>query len=193
MRRIILAAVAAFMLFSLFACSNPSAPEPDRCRVCDYIPSHAPCLVNLHTGEVGEIYLYEPHYSLVGEIAEEQRGGYFCFLSIAGLRGYLNASVPEAHVTVPSEVEKYDEQYFCTSCRELLAEYTDDGYVLADLRNPDTPTIYPVEDGTSFEVRCYTVTVTKTEDKELDISVLGSIPDMDQSVRGAARKISVGR
>ena len=176
MRRIILAAVAVIMLFSLVACSNQSAPESDRCRVCDYIPSHAPCLVNLHTGEVGEINLYEPHSSLVGEIAEEQRGGYFCFMSVAGLRGYLNASIPEAHVTVLSEVEKYDEQYFCTYCRELLAEYTDDGYVLADLRNPDTPTIYPVEDGTSFEVRCYTVTVTKTEDKELDISVLGSIP-----------------
>jgi capsular polysaccharide biosynthesis protein len=37
--------------------------------------------------------------------------------------------------------------------------------------------------------------VQSTEDleKRYDISVLGSIPDMDQSVRGAARKISVGR
>ena len=117
MRRVIFAAVAVIMLFSLVACSNQSAPEPDWCRVCNYIPSHAPCLVNLNTGEVGEIYLYEPHYSLVGEIAEKQRGGYFCFMSIAGLHGYLNASTPEAHVTVPSKVEKYDEQYFRSSCR----------------------------------------------------------------------------
>ena len=37
--------------------------------------------------------------------------------------------------------------------------------------------------------------VQSTEDleKRYDLSVLGSIPDMDQSVRGAARKISVGR
>ena len=75
-----------------------------------------------------------------------------------------------------SEVEKYDEQYFCSSCRELLAEYKGNGYVLADLRNPDTPTIYPVKAGTEFEVRCYTVSVTETEEKELDITVLGSIP-----------------
>ena len=59
---------------------------------------------------------------------------------------------------------------------ELLAEYKGDGYVLADLRNPDTPTIYPVKAGTEFEVRCYTVSVTETEEKELDITVLGSIP-----------------
>lgn len=81
------------LLFSMTACSGVSAPEPDRCSVCDYIPSHAPCLVNLNTGEVGEIALYEPHHTLVGEIAEEQRGGYFCFMSVAGLQGYLDACV----------------------------------------------------------------------------------------------------
>ena len=49
-------------------------------------------------------------------------------------------------------------------------------FVLADLRNQETPTIYPVEDGTEFEVRCYTVVVSKTDEGELDIAVLGSIP-----------------
>ena len=176
MRRIIPAAVAVFMLLSLFACSNQNAPEPERCRVCDYIPSHAPCLVNLHTGEVDEIALYQPHHSLVGEIAEEQRGGYFSFMSVAGLRGYLDACVPEAHVTVPSEIKKYDEQYFCASCRELLAEYSGDGFVLADLKEPSVPVLFPVYDGSVFEVRCYTVTVTVTEDKNLDICIIGSIP-----------------
>ena len=102
MRRIILAFMTMVLLFSMTACSGVNAPEPDRCSVCDYIPSHAPCLVNLNTGEVGEIALYEPHRTLVGEIAEEQRGGYFSFMSVAGLRGYLDACVPEAHVTVPS-------------------------------------------------------------------------------------------
>ena len=105
------------LLFSMTACSGVSAPEPDRCSICDYIPSHAPCLVKLNTGEVGEFALYEPHYTLVGEIAEEQRGGYFSFMYVAGLRGYLDACVPEAHVTVPDGVEKYEEKYFCSTCR----------------------------------------------------------------------------
>lgn len=89
---------------------------------------------------------------------------------------YIGTEGVHAHVTVSSEVEKYDEQYFCSSCRELLAEYKGNGYVLADLRNLDTPTIYPVKAGTKFEVRCYTVSVTETKEKELDITVLGSIP-----------------
>ena len=176
MRRIILAFMTTVLLFSMTACSGISAPEPDRCSLCDYIPSHAPCLVNLNTGEVGEIALYEPHHTLVGEIAEEQRGGYFSFMSVAGLRGYLDACVPEAHITVPNEVEKYEEKYFCSSCRKLLKEYSHCGFVLADLRNPETPTVYPVEAGTEFEVRCYTVVITETDKGELDISVVGSIP-----------------
>ena len=173
MRRIILAFMTVVLLLSMTACSGNSAPEPERCSVCDYIPSHAPCLVNLNTGEVGEIALYEPHYSLVGEIAEEQRGGYFSFMSVAGLRGHC---VPEAHVTVPGGVEKYEEKYFCSTCRELLEPYAQCGFVLADLRNPETPTIYPVEEGAEFEVRCYTVVITETDKGELDISVVGSIP-----------------
>ena len=176
MRRIILVFMMMALLLSLVACSCVSAPEPDRCSVCDYIPSHAPCLVNLNTGEVGEITLYEPHHTLVSEIAEEQRGGYFSFMSVAGLRGYLDACVPEAHVTVPDGIEKYEEKYFCSTCRELLKEYSHCGFVLADLRNPETPTVYPVEAGTEFEVRCYTVVITETDKGELDISLVGSIP-----------------
>lgn len=176
MRRIILVFTMIALLSSLVACSGVSAPEPERCSVCDYIPSHAPCLVNLNTGEVGEIALYEPHYTLVGEIAEEQRGGYFRFMSVAGLQGYLDACVPEAHVTVSDGVEKYEEKYFCSTCRELLEPYAQFGFVLADLRTPETPTIYPVEVSTEFEVRCYKVEITETDNGELDISVVGSIP-----------------
>lgn len=48
--------------------------------------------------------------------------------------------------------------------------------VTADLRNPETPTIYPVEVGTEFEVRCYKVSIIDDAEGELDITVLGSIP-----------------
>lgn len=176
MRRISLVFTAMVLLISLVACSAQSTPEPDRCSLCDYIPSHAPCLVNLNTGEVGEIALYDPHHTLVGEIAEEQRGGYFRFMSVAGLQGYMDACVPEAHIAVPEKAEKYEEKYFCSTCRELLEAYGRCGFVLVDLRRPETPTIYPVEAGTEFEIRCYKISVTEDVEGELDIAVLGLIP-----------------
>lgn len=168
--------VIAVLLVTLGACAPRETPEPERCSLCNYIPSHAPCLVNLSTGEVGEIALYEPHYTLVGEIADEQRGGYFRFFSAAGLQGYLDACVPEAHVSVPKKSEKYDEQYFCFACRELLGAYSKEGYALADLRDPSCPLLYSVADGTTFTVRCYTVTVIENDEGELSITVIGSIP-----------------
>ena len=100
-------------------------------------------------------------------------------MSVAGLRDYLDACVPEAHVTVPDGVEKYEEKYFCSTCRELLELYAQCGFVLADLRNPETPTIYPVEVGTEFEVRRYKVFAVEDAEGELDITVLGTIPTDD--------------
>ena len=89
---------------------------------------------------------------------------------------YLDVCVPEAHITVPDGIDEYEEKYFCSSCRELMKAYSHCGFVLADLRNPETPTVYPVEVGTEFEVRCYTVVITETDKGELDISVIGTIP-----------------
>ena len=77
---------------------------------------------------------------------------------------------------VPDGVEKYEEKYFCSTCRELLEPYAQCGFVLVDLKNPETPTIYPVEVGTEFEVRCYKVSVIEDAEGELDITVLGTIP-----------------
>lgn len=78
--------------------------------------------------------------------------------------------------TVPNGVEKYEEKYFCSTCRELLEPYAHCGFVLADLRNPETPTIYPVEVGMEFEVRCYQVSVIEDAEGARDITVLGTIP-----------------
>lgn len=175
--------VALFIATAISACARQPAPEPERCSICDYIPSHAPCLVNLNTGEVGEIFCYDPHPKKVGEIADYQRGGYFCFMSVAGLQGYLDACVPEAHVYVPLDAESYDEQFFCNDCRERLSGFIGDGYVLADLREPEAPVLYPVVVGERFSFRCYEVTVTEREDKdELDITVIGTIkPSNDEN------------
>ena len=174
-RRIaILVAIALAVVFG--ACLLIKTPEPEKCRLCNYIPSHAPCLVNLHTGEIGEIALYQPHRTKVGEIAEEQRGGYFSFMSVAGLRGYMDACVPEARIDLPQEAEKYEERFFCERCRSLLLEHSPAGFALVDLKDPSNPTLYAVEEGATFTVRCYTVSVAVNNEGELSITVIGSIP-----------------
>lgn len=167
--------IALVVMMSLLGCSHSPAPEPEQCSLCGYTPSHALCLVNLNSGEIGELRCYDPHPTKAGEISEFQRGGYFCFLYVAGVQGYLDACIPEAHVYVPARTEKYNEQHFCSSCRTLLSEYTNKGYALADLQCPDSPVLYPVEDGKEFSIRCYEVTISSKEKDELDIQVIGTI------------------
>ena len=58
------------VLLTLAACSTEKIPEPDRCAICADLPRHAPCIVNLSTGELLELDMYEPHPTLVAEIAD---------------------------------------------------------------------------------------------------------------------------
>ena len=75
--------------------------EPDRCPLCEFIKSHAPCIVNIKTGEVEELALYTPHYTLVGELAEVQNDSTFSFVSAAGANGTRISSPYKMELEVP--------------------------------------------------------------------------------------------
>lgn len=158
----------------MFAYTIGSVPEPDRCALCDDLARHAPCIINLNTGEKLELDIYEPHPFLVGEIAEEQRGGYFSFVRGAGVEGY-KLGAESVTITVPVKADTLDQRYFCNGCRELLSDFKKDGYVLADLKNIAQPVLYSIEDGTSFSVRCYDVTVRILDEADkYEIVILGT-------------------
>jgi hypothetical protein len=146
---------------------------PDRCPLCDFIKSHAPCLVNVATGEVEEMALYTPHYQLVGEIAEEQNASTFSFVTIAGARGTRLSSpwIMELDVQVTKEpVFKY---HFCRNCRKLLADQG--GYVIADLYVHGQPMVIPITDGMEQELRCYKITAAmNAEDNVIELKVVGT-------------------
>ena len=57
--------------------------------ICDDLSRHGLCIINLSTGEKLELEIYEPHHFLVGEIAEEQPGGYFRFIRGATIEGHI--------------------------------------------------------------------------------------------------------
>ena len=171
--------ICVAILLLLSACSSNIIPEPERCSLCDDLSRHAPCLVNLSTGEKIELEIYEPHPFLVGEIAEEQRGGYFSFVRGAGAEGY-KLGAESATVTIPTANDKLDRKHFCTTCRDLLSNYEKDGYVLVDLKNTKQPVIYTIEDGANFSCRCYEVSVTRLdESNEYEIKVIGTYKSSD--------------
>ena len=44
----------------LSACGN-EVPEPERCSLCDDLSRHAPCIINLSTGEKLELDVYSQY------------------------------------------------------------------------------------------------------------------------------------
>ena len=141
--------------------------------MCDDLSRHALCIINLSSGEKLELDIYEPHPFLVGEIAEEQLGGYFSFIRGAGIEGY-KVSAEYIIISVPANSEKMDQQYFCKDCRDRLAAKVDNGYVLVDLYEPSEPIVYPINILTSFSVRCYSASVQEnTEEDKYEITIVG--------------------
>lgn len=164
----------AMLFVILLGCSMNPVPEPEQCSMCDDLSRHALCIINLSTGEKLELNIYEPHPFSVGEIAEEQPGGYFSFIRGAGVEGYKVAA-EYVVVSVPVRAEKMDQQFFCNACRDLLTSNVKSGYVLADLKKPDEPVVYPIDISTSFSVRCYSVSVQEnTEKNKFEITITGN-------------------
>ena len=162
----------------LSACGNKSS-EPERCSLCDDLPRHAPCIINLSTGELLELNVYEPHPFLVGEIAEEQQGGYFSFVRGAGVEGY-KLGAESVTIKIPVKADGLDQQYFCNQCRELLADYKTRGYVLVDLKDTEKPVVYEINDDLKVAFRCYEISVQEiNDDEKYEITIIGTLNAAD--------------
>lgn len=166
--------LAMVIIFSAVIYYALPVPEPERCSLCDNLPRHAPCIVNLSTGELVELEIYDPHPYKVAEIAEEQPGGYFSFVRGAGLDGHMVAA-EYLTATIPIRSESMNKEYFCNSCRSLLDDYKRCGYVLVDLKDAKAPILYSIEEGTSFSLRCYKVEIGKNEkDDKYELMIRGT-------------------
>lgn len=181
MKKYIFPAIAVILILVCLICLLP-APEPDRCAICDSIPYHAPALVNLATGEVGELAVYEPHPFKVAELNEYQQGGTFSFIYAAGLNGYSDTANWETHITIPADQNEYEEKFFCKACRERIAGQTDKGFLLLDLRNPESFSILPLDSDVVHTVRCYEIQ-TKAQSDIIEIIVYGKLDIIESYIQ----------
>lgn len=140
-------------------------PDPEQCALCsEGVPYHAPCLVNLSTGQMGELTVYTHHPFLQGEIApmEKQQTGTFRFLPCAGLTAVQDTCY-SCQVILPKEKELMNPALFCKACRQLLAGGGLEGYVIVDLYDLNHIRIYPVREGGCEVIRDYRVSVSSKQ------------------------------
>ena len=180
MKKYIIPMITVILILILARAILP-APEPERCAICDSIPFHAPALVNLATGEVGELTVYEPHPFKVAELNPYQQGGTFSFIYVAGINGYSDTSNWETHITISTSENEYEEKFFCKACRERIAGHTDKGFLLLDLRTPESFGILSIDSEQIQSVRCYEIQ-TKQDLDEIEIIVHGTLEIVDQFI-----------
>ena len=181
MKKYIFPAIAVILILICLITILP-APNPKRCAICDSIPYHAPALVNLATGEVGELAVYEPHPFKVAELNEYQQGGTFSFIYAAGLNGYSDTANWETHITIPTDENEYEEKFFCKSCRDRIADHTDKGFLLLDLRIPESFDILSLDSEEIQLVRCYEIQTKQCLD-EIEIVVHGTLKIVDHIIQ----------
>lgn len=165
----LLAAEACLLVFPLFRQAPElevkteldltSIPEPETCALCGGFRYHAPCLVRLDTGEVGELRVYDPDPTQREEISAVQQTGTFSLIHCAGVLAARDTDTHTCSAELSEKPGRLAQEYFCISCRGLLAETASEGYVLADLYDLENICIYPICDGASCSIRDYEVTV----------------------------------
>lgn len=183
---ILLAIAILLIIFLLIAYNERNAqkafyqslqqtPEPDQCVICETGKRyHAPCLVNLATGQVGELGVYRPDNEREGEIAEVQETGYFAILRCVGLNGYLEGG-KYCSLVVPISHKVMEAGHFCHECRSILSATAIEGYVLVDLYDLDHIKAYPITNLAEYTIRDYTVEIQK-ERAGYQIVVSGHVP-----------------
>ena len=145
------------------------------CCLCSSFRYHAPCLIDLGTGEVRELDLYFPHESLVAELADPQpERGIFSFVSIGNVSG--------TKLTAPERIDLHipeDSTFFpalCSDCRKQLPFGYTSRYVFADLYGMEEKILIPIEADTAFSLRCYDVTTQpNTEKGGLSVVIQGTL------------------
>lgn len=150
------------------------APEPERCSLCEVgINYHAPCLINISSGELVELAVYEPHPEKIGEISDELSTGFISFNFSAGTNTVRNPETETCESTLPKEVDALNGSYFCYECRRKIADTEYEGYVLADMYDLDDIAIYKVDNGSTYTIRDYLVTVRIDENKHTVVEAHG--------------------
>lgn len=153
---------------------------PVRCALCgngDALQHHAPCLVNLSTGGVVELVVYDSDPQHTGEIAEHQRTGFAQLIGGAGVTGFRDASNHTCHAIVRTEnMGTIDASLYCPYCRNLLASVATEGYILLDLYNLDNIIPYELKEGAEYIIRDYTVMISYNDEWDwYEIDVQGNI------------------
>ena len=157
--------------------------EPECCLICGEGNGrryHAPALMNLSTGTIWELKIYDNDPKMPWEVAEEQSWNDWAF-TLLDENAVMTWSA-ENHTniaTIGNDADGFNPAYFCYECRERLDATVINGYALLDLYDLRNIRMFDLEDGVTHVIRDYTVTIYKDEGKNcLIVETVGHLFDV---------------
>lgn len=148
--------------------------EEKTCCLCNSFRYHAPCLIDLETGNLIELDLYFPHDTKVAELADPQpQMASFSFIGFGNVTGLKQTDSKILELDIPC-FEKTTNPALCKLCRKQLKGLRLGRYALADLYDSENKRIIPIKDGLCVALRCYEITARK-EDDVLKVRMIGNL------------------
>ena len=144
----------AVIMSLLAACGGRSS----HCYLCQGIPYEAPCLVDLSTGDVTPLSINKNDDAVSFQILGDAR---------------IEQLPWETHATIPAEPQPVNTNLFCEDCRALINSTTNGRYVLADLSDLDSITLYPIENQKAISIRDYDISA-EADGNYIKINVVAS-------------------
>ena len=160
-----------------------TTPEPETCAICSNSRGptfHAPCLLDLSTGQLTELMIYEPSCIYPGELAENQSLNHSVIMFTKSGDPLFIDRLKDIQRCVTYISGQYGEPmnpaHYCRNCRAILARTATKGYVLLDLFRLDEIQVHPIEEGAEYNIRIYTVSVSHGQDSDhLTIANIGHL------------------
>lgn len=153
-RIILTATILCILVGSLFGCSKATS----HCYLCGSPPHTAPCVVDLATGDIGEL-----------TISDNQGARSWLFA------GSITITLDpwKAQAIVPTAPQAVNWDLYCENCQALIAQTPNHGFVLADLSKSGQPVLYSITLNADYTIRDYHVD-TDASDRAIRISATKS-------------------
>lgn len=151
------------------------------CCLCSSFRYHAPCLIDLETGYMVELALYDPHPTNGAELAEKQSHiDTFSFVGMGDVKGTKMTGSRIIEINVPVTGKAYTFR-LCKDCQKQLPDDYRNRYILADLYDADLKKLIPLESGIEMNIRCYEITMKENfENGKILVTIQGSLDIYNQ-------------
>lgn len=162
---VIVIVIAAMLVFFL---------RQKECCLCSTFRYHAPCLIDLETGDLIELDLYFPDDELVAELEVPQPEidtDTFSFVKLGNVSGTKLTGSKTIELHIPNDTTAFP--LLCKECKKQIPGYTS-RYVFADLYDKEAKTLIPINANTKLALRCYEIIMNENkENKYIDVIIQG--------------------